>query len=195
MILAFVTICFAFSSCATANTINEAKTSIDSADLKRICALSTIECKTHSFVEGSKKETTWLVFKKEYHYICEYDGKYEIGVDFYDISLDEKKKTITVSISEPYLQSISVDNTTLDKYDVLAYDKDWLYLESKKLDLNDYNNSLAEAQKELTAMIERDRLNYDAAEENAKQLITNYIEQMCALDGVSYSIRFDIIDK
>ena len=171
---------------------------LEARKIKQISEISTIKCKTHAYLEASQDETSWFIkiFNPDqaYHYIAEYDGEFSVGIDFKDMTFDEEHDEVSVTISKPHIIDLSINDDTLSDYPVLVFDEDRVYLEQHKLPINDYSLMLAEAQKELKEYVETNRLNFDAAEENAKQLITNYITQIANLNKKEYRIRFQYLE-
>ena len=173
---------------------NQKQIPLEARKIKQISEISTIKCKTHAYLEASQDETSWFIkiFNPDqaYHYIAEYDGEFSVGVDFRELSFDEETRDVTVTISKPHIIDLRINDETLPDYPVLIFDEDRVYLDQKRLPINEYSMMLSEAQKELKVYVETNRLNFDAAEENARMLITNYITQIANLNQKEYHIRF-----
>ena len=173
--------------------------SLEERKIRQMSQLSTIKCKTHAYLEASQDETSWFIkiFNPDqaYHYIAEYDGEFSVGIDFNGLTVNEDTSEVTVTISKPHIIDLNINNETLSDYPVLVFDEDRVYLEQRKLPINEYSSMLAEAQKELKEYVERNRLNYDAAEANAKQLIENYIMQIANLNKKEYHVRFEYVEE
>ena len=173
--------------------------SLEERKIRQMSQLSTIKCKTHAYLEASQDETSWFIkiFNPDqaYHYIAEYDGEFSVGIDFNGLTVDEQAGEVVVTISRPHIIDLNINNETLSDYPVLVFDEDRVYLESRKLPINQYSSMLAEAQKELKEYVETNRLNYDTAEMNAKQLIENYIIQIASLNKKEYKIRFQYAEE
>jgi hypothetical protein len=172
----------------------EKKIPLEERKIKQISEFSTIKCKTHAYLEASQDETSWFIkiFNPDqaYHYIAEYDGEFSVGIDYQGLSFDEESNDVVVTISKPRIIDLNINNDTLADYPVLVFDEDRVYREQRKLPINEYSRMLAEAQKELKEYVEQNRLNFDTAEENAKQLITNYINQIAKLNNKEYHVTF-----
>ena len=171
---------------------------LEARKIKQISEISTIKCKTHAYLEASKDETSWFIklFNPDqaYHYIAEYDGEFSVGIDFKELSFDKETDEVVVRISKPHIMDLNINNDTLSDYPVLIFDEDRVYLEQHKLSINEYSQMLTEAQKELKKYVEENRLNFTVAEENAKQLITNYINQIAKLNKKVYHISFEYLE-
>lgn len=178
----------------------KAEQKIEEKEIRRLCQLSTVKCKVHAFVKATKEETS--IFVKivnpdaATNYIVEYDGQFDIVVDFISISLDKETNQVTATISKSYLDesSCQVDEHSLSLYPNIAYDEDGLFLTKEMLGVNDCNEILSQATTELKEMAKSAKQNFDIAEENAKTLIENYIKEIGKINETTYDIVFSYAD-
>jgi hypothetical protein len=172
---------------------------LEERKIRQMSQLSTIKCKTHAYLEASQDETSWFIKifnpNQAYHYIAEYDGEFSVGIDFNGLTVNDDTNEVVVTISRPHIIDLNINNETLSDYPVLVFDESRVYLEQRKLPINEYSAMLAEAQKELKEYVEKNRLNYDSAEANAKNLIENYIVQIAKLSKKEYKVRFQYAEE
>ena len=186
-------LCLSFA-CASGCKKPEKQIPLEERKIKQISEFSTIKCKTHAYLEASRDGTDWFIKifnpDQKFHYVAEYDGEFSVGIDYHGMSFNEETNEVVVTISKPHIIDLNINNDTLDEYPALVFNEDYVYQEWHKLSINEYSQMLAEAQKELKDYVEANRLNFDSAEENAKQLITNYIMQIAHLNNKEYRVEF-----
>ena len=120
-------------------------------------------------------------------YVYSYDGVVKAGVNFEQtsISLDERTKTLTVTIPHAEILSITVDEESFRVYD-----------EAKNifntLKIGDHNQAMIAMKKEITEKA-TDNGILTNAESNAEMLITGFLRG--TFPEESYSIEFQWIEK
>lgn len=118
----------------------------------------------------------------ETSYLVSYDGSVFAGIDFGSVTVakDDEAKVITVSLPRAEIQSVSIDHGSF----VLHSEKSGL---GNPLSVEDVNNSLIELESGARdKALEHGIL--DHADENAKQIIRNFIGGMVDLD--EYSLQY-----
>ncbi len=139
-------------------------------------------------VETYTKEKKILSFiNTESGFSYSYDGKVTAGVDFEKIGLekDDKDKVIVVSIPQSAIQSVDIDTETFKIYSEKESLWNPIKLEDYNMSLTDFEN--AARQKALENGI------LDRSDEQAKNLITNFIKNFSAFSD--YRIEFKMGDK
>ncbi len=120
-------------------------------------------------------------------YVYSYDGVVKAGVDFEQtgITLDEEKKTITVTIPRAKILSIEVDEGSFRVYD-----------ESKNifntLKIGDHNQAMIAMKQEITEKATGNGILTNA-ESNAEMLITGFLRGTFPQDA--YTIEFNWVDE
>ena len=164
---------------------------LDKDKMKRICNMSTLKCKMHLSVDGTKSKTSLLIFKSEYTFITEYDAYYEIGVDIGEVSVDTENRSVTEEISKPKLITCDIIEESVSKYNIIVFDKNSILQDNVKLSIDESTAKKGEAIKHLNDLINEKKPNFDMAEDNARKLITNYISVIS--DG-KYQVNFKTIN-
>ena len=139
-------------------------------------------------VETYTKEKKILSFiNTESGFSYSYDGKVTAGVDFEKIGLekDDKEKVIVVSIPDSAIQSVDIDTDTFKIYSEKESIWNPIKLEDYNMSLTDFENTAR--QKALENGI------LDRSDEQAKNLITNFIRNFSAFSD--YKIEFKMGDK
>lgn len=115
-------------------------------------------------------------------YLASYDGVVTAGIDFADISVEKSgdKPVITIHIPASEIQNVDVDPNSFR----LFSEKNGL---GNPLSVEDFNSSLVEL--ENTAVEKAiDRGVLTRADENARQLITNFVSSLA--DTSKYTLKF-----
>lgn len=162
-------------------------------DLIKKCELSTLSCQIHICTEMVKTESTKFlgIFSndKDYTYLVQFDGIYEIGVDFIGASFDQTSGTVTVTLTEPHLLKCNVIENSLSEYPMIVYENG-IYQEYRHLSVEEIHSLSNDTLENMRQEIESKRLNYDAANENAKALIRAYFDKIGKELGAEYTVKF-----
>ena len=134
-------------------------------------------------VEKYTKEKTFLkVLASSSEFIYSYDGAVMAGIDFGKIQIqkDDSTKTITITLPESEIQSVTIDKSTFKIYS----EKESLW---NPLKLEDFNISLAEFE---TAAKEKalDSGILDRSDAQAQTLVQNFLSGFPA--AANYQIVF-----
>lgn len=135
----------------------------------------------------TKEKKIFSFINSESGFSYSYDGKVTAGVDFEKIGLekDDKDKVIVVSIPQSEIQSVDIDTETFKIYSEKESLWNPIKLEDYNMSLTDFEN--AARQKALENGI------LDRSDEQAKNLITNFIKNFSAFSD--YRIEFKMGDK
>lgn len=170
---------------------------IDYDKVKDECGLAVLSCSYHNMLKTTKGKTKFVFWKDECEYLIEYDGAYEIGIDTDKLNVEMKGKKgdkVVVEINEPVaflMRDPTVDQESFKKYD-FRYIIDGIIQPSENFDLtnDDVSTLINEAQKEMRATIEKEKINYAYAVTLAKRKIENYIQEVGNQIGVTYEIKW-----
>lgn len=169
------------------------KQEINTNDLVKMCQLATMDCRYHSYIMSSAENTDiWSkLFNPDSKTSClmEYDGVYSVGVDFKSVTVAENVATVT--ISAPYVLSVKISQE--ENPTIYIYNEDSTFkIFNNKLGLNEADELYKLAEQELKADVEGNQLNFEEALNNAKNLITAYIESIGKITETEYQIVFNI---
>ena len=118
----------------------------------------------------------------ESKYLASYDGVVTAGIDFEKIRIqkDQDRGVIDVALPEAAILNVDIDPESFELY---TEKEGW----GNPISLKDYNQSLVELEKNAAdRAVERGLL--DRAEENARQVVENFIRSL--MDTSAYTIRF-----
>ncbi|MBR0114914.1 MAG: DUF4230 domain-containing protein [Firmicutes bacterium] len=116
-------------------------------------------------------------------FVYSYDGSIKAGVDFTGIIIekDDAKRTISVTIPEPEIISSSVDPDSFKLYD----EKAGLFSRIKVTDVTDSFASLIKDEEQKA----RDKGILTQAQDNAKNLIENFIRNTYGVQGFDVAVK------
>ncbi len=118
----------------------------------------------------------------ESKFLASYDGVVTAGIDFEKIRIqkDQDRGVIDVALPEAAILNVDIDPESFELY---TEKEGW----GNPISLKDYNQSLVELEKNAAdRAVERGLL--DRAEENARQVVENFIRSL--MDTSAYTIRF-----
>lgn len=125
-----------------------------------------------------------IVFKltSESSFSYSYEGVVEAGVDFTEIKVDvnDQDKIIEITIPKSEIKSVTIDEDSFEKLE----EKEHVW---NKIEVEDYNDSLKDFKKKAEDKA-IDRGVLEKADENAKKVIGNFVEQL--VDKSEYTIVY-----
>lgn len=159
-------------------------------DMKAICELATMDCYYHNVakykVENAEKFLWWT---KDKNLWIEYGGIVTMGVDASLLSLNVDGNKVIITMPEAKVLNTKVDETTLTK-DSFIVAKD-----SADITAEDQVNAFKEAQADMRQKAEENTALLASAQERAKELLENYVENIGSAIGVQYEIEWIYIDE
>ncbi len=135
-----------------------------------------------TMVESYEKTKSLFKFiTSKSNFLYSYDGELYAGVNFEKLSVDkdEDNKVITISIPKAEVQSVVIDKNSFKAYEEK---EGW----GNELTMEDFNKSLLELENAAQSRA-IDRGVLDRADENAKEVIANFVT---SLVGEDYEIVF-----
>ena len=162
--------------------------SIEQEKIQKICELATLKCFYHNVVEYEKEPDTifkYGAFKFGYKKMwTEYDGVVRVGIDASQIKISEPKNGIV----EIYIPNAKVLDATadMDSFNTLVVEKGIF------TDITASEKAIAysEAQKNMEEQANSDKEILNEAKENAKKLISEYVDHIGELFGTQYKIKW-----
>lgn len=157
--------------------------------IKNICRLSTLKCYYHNIAKSVKTPGTGAVHfgEKERVFWIEYTGVAEISYDAEKIRMSQDGSNITVILPRPDIScTVNPDSWTPDSH-VESEDN---LANPNPITMQDCTQAINAAQADMQAKTEANTALINAAEQQAKELITNYIEQVGGVTGTEYTITW-----
>ena len=165
--------------------------------IQEICNLATLECYYHNVAKIDKSkyaDGTFLDFlKKDRKAWIEYTGIVRIGVDVSKISMNVSGNTVEITMPEPKILSIMIDDDSYTENSYYLSADDWFM--TNRITAEMQSRAIAYAQVEMQMQTENDTALMAKAQNRAKKLISNYIEKVGEQAGVSYDITWKYTQK
>ena len=159
----------------------------DILEIRSICELATLECYYNNVAisEKEKGEGFTHLFEKEREFWIEYKGKAKIGIDMSQVKMDIKDENVTITI--PPAKLLDMDKVA-DSYSYTS-SKDGV-INKNKITAEDQMKAVDKAQKEMEKQVNNNSKLLLTAQNRAKELIKNYIENMGEIAGKEYKITW-----
>lgn len=135
-----------------------------------------------TMVESYEKTKSLFKFiTTKSNFLYSYDGELYAGVDFENVTVDKNEENMVITIGIPKAE---VQSVTIDKNSFKAYEEKegW----GNELTMEDFNKSLLELENAAKSRA-IDRGVLDRADENAKEVIGNFVT---SLVGEDYEVVF-----
>lgn len=162
--------------------------SIEKSEMKNIVELATLECFYHNVAKSSQEiNNAWYKFwkKDKKRFWIEYSGVVTMGIDATLLNIDFKNNnTIIITIPEAKVLGTKIDRKSLNEKSFYI-DKD-----SAPITAEDEKKALEVAQKSMEQEASKDKNQLIVAQQRAKNLLTNYINNIGNLTGIKYTIEW-----
>ena len=162
--------------------------------IKNICRLSTLKCYYHNIAKSTKTPGTGAVHfgEKERSFWIEYTGMAEISYDAEKIKMSQDGNIITITLPHPDISCTVDPNSWTPESHVESEDN---IANPNPITMQDCTQAINAAQTEMQAKTENNTALLNAAEEQAKELITNYIDRIGEVSGTKYTIIWQTEDN
>ena len=182
----------AILSCTACGQKEEAPTvEPDVTEMRAICELSTMDCYSHNVAKYFEKDAQkgfWGIGKKDKHFWVEYSGVVRMGIDASLVNIKVEDTLVTITIPEAKVLKCTVDSDSLSQ-DSYIVDTD-----SAKVKAADEVLNFAEAQRQLEETAAKDKTLLANAQQRAKSLLKEYINNIGEAVGKEYKIDWIYVD-
>lgn len=161
--------------------------------IQSICKLATLKCQYHNIAKSVKYPGSGFVdhLKPARKFWIEYQGTVEISFDVNKLKMQQEGKKITIVLPEPELTcDIVQDSWNQDSY--IIEPNTWIL--RNPITADDQKNAVAAAQADMEKQV-RDSTLIATAEDQAKALITSYINQIGDLTGNTYQVTIETTES
>ena len=162
----------------------------DTSQMKAICELAVMDCYYHNVAKYELKDAEgFLWWTKDKNFWIEYSGVVTLGVDVSRVTVEVDGTKVTISIPAAEVLSCTVDSSSLteDSY-IVAQD-------SAAIEAEDEIAAFSVAQADLEATASQDTALLVSAQQQAQQLLEDYITNIGKATGKSYSIEWIYLDE
>lgn len=169
-------------------------TAPDLMQIRNICQLATLECCYNNVAKSTKTPGKGIahIGEAEREFWIEYSGTAKIGVDMSKIQMEISDNVVNITIPNAELLDIVVDNKENKR--VISPDKSFLFAEND-ITTEDQTNAIATAQDQVKTDFSTNNSLLTLAQDRAKKLIENYINQIGKLTGTTYIINWNYADN
>lgn len=156
--------------------------------MRAICELATLECYYHNVAKFYEEGKNW--WDKDKHFWIEYDGVVRIGVDasLISITIDEND-TVTITIPQAKVLDCTVNSETLNKESYIVDSK------SAKITAEDETTAMQQAKEKMLETAKSDNALLINAQDRAKELLENYVDNIGICVGKQYTIIWKEISE
>lgn len=160
------------------------------SQMKAICELAVMDCYYHNVAKYELKDAEgFLWWTKDKNFWIEYSGVVTIGIDVSRVTVEVDGTKVTISIPAAEVLRYTVDSNSLteDSY-IVAKD-------SAAIEAEDEIEAFSVAQADLEATASKDTALLASAQQQAQQLLEDYITNIGKATGKSYSIEWIYLDE
>lgn len=160
------------------------------SQMKAICELAVMDCYYHNVAKYEMKDAEgFLWWTKDKNFWIEYSGVVTIGIDVSRVTVEVDGTKVTISIPAAEVLRYTVDSSSLteDSY-IVAKD-------SAAIEAEDEIAAFSVAQADLEATASKDTALLASAQQQAQQLLEDYITNIGKATGKSYSIEWIYLDE
>ena len=181
-----------FAICCTGCVDRQMKKteSPDFSGISSVCQLATLKCYYHNVAKYELKDAEgFLWWTKDKNFWIEYSGVVTLGVDVSRVTVEVDGTKVTISIPAAEVLSCTVDSSSLteDSY-IVAKD-------SAAIEAEDEIAAFSVAQADLEATASQDTALLASAQQQAQQLLEDYITNIGKATGKSYTIEWIYLDE
>ncbi|MCM1257513.1 MAG: DUF4230 domain-containing protein [Roseburia sp.] len=169
------------------NTEESAAPSPDISQIRSICELATLECYYHNVAISTKEKGKGLshIGEKDREFWIEYSGVAKLGVNMSKVDMEVNGKEIVITIPKAELLGLSDYSFSEDSY--ISEDDG---INKNPITPENQTQAVQKAQGDIRQKFANDESMLMQAQERAKNLIENYINQLDEIFGAEYQIRW-----
>lgn len=176
---------FMIVSCSSCGNTKKQTREPQVSEMKSICELATMDCYYHNVAKYKEEDASGFLFwKKDKHFWIEYAGIVTIGIDASLVDIEVEDEKVTIEIPPAKILSCKVDDSTLSE-DSFIIDKN-----SAKIDAQDQTEVFKVAQDNMRESAAKDSALLSNAQERAKKLLEDYVNNIGELIGKQYQIEW-----
>ncbi len=176
-----------FCSC-TAQPETE-QINLQESKMEAICELAVMECYFHNVAKYTEEDAEGMWWwEKDKKFWIEYSGIVSIGIDSSLLSLTVNEDKVTITLPKAKVLSSKVDEATLSE------DSFYIEKDSAKIDAEDQTIAFSEAQAKMVDTATADDALLAEAQKRTQVLLSDYVENIGELTGVTYYIEWELLD-
>lgn len=183
-----IIICLLVSLFLVTGCGNKKQVEPDLTQIRNISDLATVKAYYHNVAKVNKDAGVGIthIGEVDRKYWIEYTGVVKIGIKMADISMEVKDNEVIIKLPKPVILSHNYENYN----DKSIYKNDDGFINQNKITGEDINAAIKEADEAMLKEVSNNTSLFNRAEDGAKKLITNYINEIGELSGKEYNITF-----
>ena len=172
----------------TTESVTEPLIKPDLMQIRNICELATLQCCYNNVAKSTKEPGTGVShwFETQRKFWIEYNGQVDIGIDLSKLKMDLSDEVITITIPKAQILNITVnpESYTEDSYVISADNA----IFTNPITAEDQSAAINAATEQLRESFESNTSLMASAQDRAKKLIENYINQIGNATNIKYNI-------
>lgn len=168
-----------------AEKANEQEDTLNVEEVKNIFELVTLDVEIENVATGTKEKgegfTHW--FEKDRDYMVSYTSEAKVSYDLNKVKIEQEGNNIKITLPPPDVECKTKENSMNM---VIEPDS----INSNKVDDEEMQAKVDEANAELEEQLKQNSSLMKSAEDQAKTLITNHINQINDAKGTEYKVTF-----
>lgn len=159
----------------------------DISQIRSICELATLECYYHNVAVSTKEKGKGIshIGEKDREFWIEYSGVAKLGVNMSKVDMEVNGKDIVITIPKAELLGLSNYSFSEDSY--ISEDDG---INKNPITPENQTQAVQEAQKQIREKFANDDAMLKRAQDRAKNLIENYINQLDEIWGAEYQVTW-----
>lgn len=164
----------------------------DILQVRNICNLATLDCYYHNVAKSEKKADVGIghIGEKDRTFWIEYTGIARLGINMSNVEMIINGENIEITMPEAEVLKITIDKTTLSEESFISSHDGW---NSNKITADDQTQAINNAQQEMERTVKNNSSLLLTAQNRAKMLIENYINQLGEVAGITYNIQWKYV--
>ena len=153
--------------------------------MRAICQLATMECYYHNVAKFNQEvagQFLWITWGK--HFWMEYSGVVTVGIDASKVDLTISDSEVTITMPPAKVLDCKVDSTSLNENSFIVEQG------SAAVNAKDETVAHSKAKEEMIKAASEDAALLANAQQRAKQLIENYVNNIAESVGKQYTIKW-----
>lgn len=171
----------------TETTEEEIENKLELSQIRNICDLSAVECEFTNIAKSVKEPGTGIkhMGEKRRKFWIEYKVKVRISYDLNKVQMNQNGDEITINLPEPNVSSAIVkDSWNEDSYIIEKDNK----IQKNPITAEDQTNAIKVSCDSIEDEVRNNTSLIASADQQARTLIENYINQIGKINGKDYKI-------
>lgn len=170
-------------------TVKKEVSTLDTDEIKNITNLETLDVTIDNCAEGTQHKTNFTT--KERKFFLVYKSEAKVYFDLSDVKVVQNGNDITITLPAPKVEcNVIQSSVSSDNLKVEPDEKINLGFNQNPISGPEMWDAVGDANDKLEKDLAQNSSLMNAAEDQAKTLITNHINQLGEAAGVTYNIKF-----